>query len=99
VRIDGLFELKQKRKRLARAGTVTVSIGPACATSRAWTRIGIARDLERRMEALEIRRPGRKMTGCAGLENRRLSGHLSGPEFGRLIFVTRSRDRTIKVDL
>jgi long-chain acyl-CoA synthetase len=54
VRIDGLFELKQKRRKLARPGTVTVSIGRAVHFEPGTDPESIARDLERRMDSLSF---------------------------------------------
>ncbi len=52
IRIDGLYELKIKRKKLARSGTVTVTIGPAVRFEPDSDPEYIARELERRMESL-----------------------------------------------
>jgi long-chain acyl-CoA synthetase len=52
VRIDGLFELKQKRKKLARPGTVRVRIGAPVRFEPNIDPESIARDLERRIREL-----------------------------------------------
>ncbi len=54
VRIDGLFELKQRRKKFARPGSVTVTIGPSVRFAPGTDPEQIARELERRMESLKI---------------------------------------------
>ncbi len=54
VRIDGLFELKQKQKRLARPGTVAVTIGPPVRFEPDSDPEFLARELERRMDALKV---------------------------------------------
>ena len=52
IRIDGLFELKQKGKKIARPGTVKVTIGPAVRYQPGTDPVLIARDLEGRMVSL-----------------------------------------------
>lgn len=58
VRIDGLYELRQKRKKLVRPGTVTVTIGPAVHFEPNTDPEHIARELERRMETLKVQGRG-----------------------------------------
>ncbi len=55
VFIDGLFELKKRQKRLARPGTVTVTIGPPVRFDPGTEPEFIARELERRMYSLGVR--------------------------------------------
>jgi long-chain acyl-CoA synthetase len=52
VRIDGLFELKKAGKKLARPGTVTVSIGSAMRFDAGTDPFEIAKDLETRVACL-----------------------------------------------
>jgi long-chain acyl-CoA synthetase len=52
VRIDGLFELKQKGRKFSRAGSVTVSIGRALRFDPQTDPVTIAHDLEKRMREL-----------------------------------------------
>ena len=52
VRIDGLFELKQKSRKFSPPGTVTVSIGQALRFDPQTDPVAIARDLEYRMREL-----------------------------------------------
>lgn len=53
VRIDGLFELKQRQKKLAWPGTVAVTIGPSVRFEPGTDPEFIARELEHRMESLK----------------------------------------------
>jgi long-chain acyl-CoA synthetase len=53
VRIDGLFELRQRGKKIARPGTVKVTIGPAMRFGPETKPESIAAELERRMAELE----------------------------------------------
>ncbi len=53
IRIDGLFELKQKGKKFARPGTVTVTFGAAVQFKPDTDALEIAQELERRMVDLE----------------------------------------------
>jgi long-chain acyl-CoA synthetase len=52
IRIDGLFELKKARKKLARPGTVRVTIGAPMRFDSGADPFKIARDLETRVAAL-----------------------------------------------
>ncbi len=52
IKIEGLFELKKSRKKLARPGTVTVTIGSATRFDPGTDPLQIARDLETRVESL-----------------------------------------------
>ena len=52
LRIDGLFELKKARKKFARPGAVTVTIGPAVRYDRGTNAMKITSDLRNRVMAL-----------------------------------------------
>ena len=52
MRIDGLFELKQTEKRMARAGDVRVTIGAPVSFAAGTDADSIARELERRVAEL-----------------------------------------------
>ncbi len=52
LRIDGLFELKQARKKFARPGAVTVTIGPAVRYDRGTNAMKITSDLRNRVMTL-----------------------------------------------
>lgn len=52
IRIDGLFELKQAGRRMARPGEVRVTIGPPIQIDRAAEPESIARELESRVKSL-----------------------------------------------
>jgi long-chain acyl-CoA synthetase len=52
VRLDGLYEMKQKKKYFARPGKVRVTIGEPVKYSRDDDPASIARDLQRRVESL-----------------------------------------------
>ena len=52
IRIDGLWELKKAGKRMARPGSVTITIGPPIRYGRATEASEIALDLFRRVSSL-----------------------------------------------
>jgi long-chain acyl-CoA synthetase len=54
LRIDGLYELKQKGRKFSRPGTVTVTIGKAMRFDPQTDPVEIARKLEQRMRDLEF---------------------------------------------
>ena len=52
MRIDGLFELKQKGKKIVRHGAVTVTVGAPVRFEADADPVSIARELEQRMASL-----------------------------------------------
>jgi long-chain acyl-CoA synthetase len=53
ARIEGLYELKKARKRFARRGQITVTIGEAVSFSRQEEAAAIASELEKRVARLK----------------------------------------------